>query len=61
MEVTTLDRHHHPNQSFEFSPETGRPGEGGGIYLDVALKKENNTGSIVNVVAATDGQGVTPV
>ena len=34
---------------------------GGGIYLDVALKKENDAVSIVDVVAATDGQGVTPV
>ena len=49
MEVTTLERHCPANKSFEFSPETSGLGEGR-ISLDVTLKKENDTGSIGDVV-----------
>ena len=35
-----------------------RQARGGGIYLKVALKKGNDAGSIVDIVATTVGQGV---
>jgi hypothetical protein len=55
-----LEQHRRPNQSFAFSPEISRLGRTG-YNLDATFKKKNSAGSIINVVAATIGQGFPPV